>query len=120
MLLYSATLLDHFQNPRNAGELPSPAIVVDASNPACGDIMRLSLLIADRTIADARFKTRGCTAAIACGSALTELVKSKSVEDAARITPAEVTAAVDGLPPASSHAAILAVDALRQALKAAK
>ena len=118
--MYSATLLGHFQNPRNVGELPPPAIVVEVTNPACGDIMRLSLLIGDGNIAEVRFKTRGCTAAIACGSALTELAKGKSVEAAAQITSADVTSAVGGLPPASGHAAILATDALKQALKSAR
>ncbi len=116
--MYSPTLLDHFQNPRNAGELPAPAVIVEVSNPACGDIMRLSLVIEQDRLKDVRFKTRGCVAAIACGSLLTELIKGKSLEEASRVSAADVAAGVGGLPPASGHAAILAQDALKAALKA--
>ena len=70
--MYPDALLDHFQNPRNVGELPPPAITVEASNPACGDILRLSARIENGVVAEARFKVRGCTASIAAGSALTE------------------------------------------------
>ncbi len=70
--MYPDALLDHFQNPRNVGELAPPAITVEASNPACGDILRLSARIENGVVAEARFKVRGCTASIAAGSALTE------------------------------------------------
>jgi nitrogen fixation protein NifU and related proteins len=117
--MYSATLLDHFQNPRNVGELPPPAVTVQVSNPACGDIMRLSLVVEQDTIRDVRFKTRGCVPSIACGSALTELVKGVALEKARNVTAAEITSGVGGLPSAGSHAATLALDALRQGLKIA-
>jgi len=118
-------MLDHFQNPRNAGELPAPAIVVEVSNPACGDILRLSVVLEqDRLqnfrLKDVRFKTRGCVAAIACGSLLTELIKGKSLEEAGRVSAADVAAGLGGLPPESGHAAVLAADALKAALKAVK
>src|SRR4051794_31901634 len=108
--MYSATLLDHFQNPRNVGELPPPAVAVEVSNPACGDIMRLSLMVEQGAIRDVRFKTRGCVPSIACGSALTELVKGLTLHEARNVTTAEITSSVGGLPPASSHAAVLALD----------
>ncbi len=72
--MFSATLLDHFQNPRNVGELPPPALVVEAANPVCGDILRLSVLLESGRVREARFQVRGCTASIAAGSALTEMV----------------------------------------------
>jgi nitrogen fixation protein NifU and related proteins len=117
--VYSATLLDHFQNPRNAGELAPPAVTIEVTNPACGDILRLSLVIVGGRIGDVRFKAKGCVPSIACGSLLTELIKGKSPEEAARVSSAEIERAIGGLPPASGHAAVLAVDALKQALQAA-
>lgn len=117
--MYSATLLDHFQNPRNAGELAAASVTVEVTNPACGDIMRLSLAVENGCIRDVRYKTRGCVPAIACGSALTELIKGAMLEAAQKITAPDVASRVGGLPPASSHAAVLAVDALKQALTAA-
>ncbi len=118
--MYSAILLDHFQKPRNAGELPAPAVTVEVTNPACGDIMRLSLAIDQGRIRDIRFKTRGCVPAIACGSLLTELVQGKPLDEAEKVSAADIVNGIGGLPPASGHAAVLAQDALRQALKALK
>ena len=115
--MYSATLLDHFQNPRNAGELPAPAVTVEVTNPACGDIMRLSLMIEQERVSDVRFKTRGCVPAIACGSLLTELIKGKPLDEAGKVSASDIASGIGGLPPASGHAAVLAEDALRQALK---
>ncbi len=115
--MYSEKLLDHFQNPRNVGELAPPARVVEVSNPACGDIMRLSARWADDRLAEVRYRTRGCTASIAAGSALTELVQGKSAADLAKLTVADVEAAVGGLSNETKHAAVLAIDALRALLK---
>jgi nitrogen fixation NifU-like protein len=117
--MHSERLLDHFQNPRNAGELGPPAIVVDVTNPACGDMLRLSARIADDRVAEARFLTRGCTAAIAAGSALTEWMVGKSCRELAMLEAADIETAVGGLDPASKHAAVLCVDAVRQLLTAA-
>ena len=83
--MYPDALLDHFQNPRNVGELAPPAITVEASNPACGDILRLSARIENGVVAEARFKVRGCTASIAAGSALTEWLAGKSREELAEV-----------------------------------
>jgi nitrogen fixation NifU-like protein len=117
--MHSERLLDHFQNPRNVGELLSPAVVVNVTNPACGDMLRLSARFTDGRVAEARFLTRGCTAAIAAGSALTEWMIGKSRVQLAALTPAEIEAAVGGLEPASKHAAVLCVDAVRHLMAAA-
>ena len=115
--MYSAAMLDHFKNPRNVGELPPPAITVEMSNPVCGDILRLSVLLEEGRLQQVRFKTRGCVASIACGSLLTELVQGKSIEEAARLTAEDVAAGLGGLPPESGHAAVLAMESLQAALK---
>jgi len=115
--MYSQQLLDHFQNPRNVGELEPPAHTVDVSNPACGDMMRLSARFEEDRIAEVRYKTRGCTASIAAGSALTGLMAGKTRAELGRIGAAEVEQAVGGLIPESRHAAVLCVDAVRALLK---
>ena len=117
--MHSQRLLDHFRAPRNAGELAPPAIRVDVTNPACGDMLRLSARFANGRVAEARFLTRGCTAAIAAGSALTEWMAGKSCEELAKLTAADIETAVGGLEPASKHAAVLCVDGVRQLLAAA-
>jgi nitrogen fixation NifU-like protein len=114
--MYSPQLLDHFQNPRNAGELADADATVEIENPVCGDIVRLSLRMNDGTISEIRFKAKGCVPAMACGSAITELVKDKSADEAHHLTREELIQAVGGLPQASSHAAQLALDALAAAL----
>jgi len=116
--MYSQRLLDHFQNPRNVGELAPPAATVEVSNPACGDILRLSVRFEGDVAAEVRYKTRGCTASIAAGSALTEWMAGKSRSELARITTAIIEAAVGGLQPESKHAAVLCVDGVRAVLKA--
>lgn len=117
--MHSERLLDHFRNPRNAGELDSPAVTVEVSNPACGDILRLSVRVEDGRVAEARFKTRGCTASIACGSALTEWMLGRSAVELRALKPAEIDDAVGGLIPESKHAAVLCVDAVRKLVSAA-
>lgn len=114
--MYSARLLEHFRNPRNVGQLDSPALTVDAANPACGDMLRLSARFENGRIAEARYQTRGCTASIAAGSALTEWMIGKSREEVAALTPAIVEDLLDGLQPASQHAAVLCVDAAKKLL----
>ena len=111
--MFSEQLLDHFRNPRNAGSLDAPAITVEASNPVCGDTLRLSARFEAGVAVEVRFLARGCTAAVAAGSALTELVRGRPCSDLARLGAGEVEAALGGLPPASRHAAVLAFDALR-------
>jgi nitrogen fixation NifU-like protein len=116
--MYSERLLDHFRNPRNVGELPRPAITVEVSNPACGDILRLSARFDGDRVAEASYKTRGCTASIAAGSALTEWMIGKSRAELARLNTAEIEEAVGGLAAESKHAAVLCVDAVGALLRA--
>jgi nitrogen fixation NifU-like protein len=114
--MYSSRLLEHFREPRNVGQLPAPAVTVDATNPACGDMLRLSARFEQGRVAEARYQTRGCTASIAAGSALTEWMTGKSREELAVLTPAIIEDLLGGLEPASKHAAVLCVDATKKLL----
>jgi nitrogen fixation NifU-like protein len=114
--MYSAVLLDHFQNPRNAGEIHGPDAAAEIENPACGDVLRLTLKITAGRITAARFKAKGCVAAMACGSALTEMLAGQTLEEARSLRRENVIAAVGGLPQASTHAAQLAIDGISAAL----
>ena len=116
--MYSEAFLDHFKNPRNVGELPPPAVTVEISNPACGDILRLSARFEDGRVAQVRYKMRGCTASIASGSALTECMLGKSRSELVELNAASIEAAVGGLIPESKHAAVLCVDGVKALLKA--
>lgn len=118
--MYSPEVLDHFENPRNAGLVAEPDAVVEISNPACGDILKLSLRLDGGHIEEIRFQAKGCVCSMACGSALTVLVLGKSVNDARKVSREELIKAVGGLPPASIHAAHLAMDALMAALNRAE
>jgi nitrogen fixation NifU-like protein len=118
--MYSVQLLDHFQNPRNAGDLPDSDATVEIENPVCGDVIRLSVKFDAGQIARIRFKAKGCVPAMACGSALTEMVLGKTAEEARTFTREDLVRAVGGLPQASSHAAQLALDALAAALAKVK
>jgi NifU-like protein involved in Fe-S cluster formation len=114
--MYSDALLDHFHHPRNAGELPDATVRVRTENPVCSDVLELALQVTDNRIAAARFKAQGCVPAMACASAITELVIGKSFDEARAISREDLLQKVNGVPPASSHAIDLALDALRQAL----
>lgn len=114
--MYSPELLDHFEHPRNAGELAGASVRVRVENPACGDMLELAVRFAADRIEEIRFRAKGCVPAMACASAVTELVKGRSIEEARAITRVEVEQAVGGLPPASGHAAQIAVDAVRAVL----
>lgn len=109
----SPELIEHFRNPRNVGELPAPAVVVEVSNPICGDILRLSAVVRDGRVAESRFKVRGCTASIASGSALTEIIAGGDKATLKQLTAADVEGAVGGLSNESKHAAALCIDAVR-------
>ncbi len=115
--MYSPRLLDHFERPRNSGELPDADAQVRIENPACGDILELAIKMNAGRIGEIRFRAKGCVPAMACASAMTELVKGKSPQEARAISKTEVVEAVGGVPPASGHAAHLAIDALRAALQ---
>jgi nitrogen fixation NifU-like protein len=114
--MYSQQLLDHFQNPRNAGDIPDADATVELENPVCGDVIRLSLKLQDGRIGEIRFKAKGCVPSMACGSALTEIVLGKTPQEAHTLRREDLTLAVGGLPQASAHAAQLALDALASAL----
>ena len=115
--MYSEKLLDHFEHPRNVGEIADADASVKVENPVCGDIMQLSLRMREGRIQEARYRTRGCVAAIACGSAVTELLTGKSIDQARTITREAVVTAVGGLSNESGHASHLAMDAIRAALE---
>ena len=116
--MYSERLLDHFKNPRNVGDLDAPATRVEVENPACGDVLRLSARFAGGRVVEARYKTRGCTASIAAGSALTEWMIGKSREELAALRAGTLDAAVGGLAPESRHAEALCLDGVKALLRA--
>jgi nitrogen fixation NifU-like protein len=111
--MYSERLLEHFRNPRNTGELAPPAESVEAMNPACGDLLKLYVLWEGDKVADVRYQVRGCTAAIAAGSALTEWMLGRTRREVAGLDAASIEQALGGLPAQSRHAAVLCVDAAR-------
>ena len=120
--MYSAELLDHFQNPRNAGEVEAPDATARLENPACGDILELSVRlektkVEGKRIVDIRFRAKGCVPAMACASALTELIQGKSIEQARQVSREELVRKVGGLPRASAHASHLAMDTLAALLR---
>ena len=115
--MYSAELLDHFQNPRNAGQVPSAQASGQLENPACGDILKLTLRLEGERIADIRFLAKGCVPAMACGSAITELAKGKTVDESRKLSREDLIAKIGGLPEASTHASHLAIDTLQMLLQ---
>ena len=115
--MYSPQVLDHFEHPRNAGSVADADVSARIENPACGDVLELTVKVAQERIAEIRFKAKGCVAAMACGSAMTELVRGRTVYEASRLSREELVRAVGGLPAASSHASHLAVDTLVAALE---
>jgi nitrogen fixation NifU-like protein len=118
--MYSAQVLDHFQNPRNAGEMAEPDAVVTVENPACGDIIKLALKVQGDRIVEIRFKAKGCVPAMACASLLTELLGGKTTGEARSLKREDLIAATGGLPEASLHASQLAIDTLAAVLKQLK
>ena len=115
-MLYTEKVLDHFNNPRNVGEIPDADGVGEVGNAKCGDIMKMYLKIQDGVITDVKFKTFGCGAAIATSSMATEMVKGRSIEEALQLTNKAVMEALDGLPPAKVHCSVLAEQAVKAAL----
>ena len=111
--MYSAKLLDHFQNPRNVGELAGADVQAEVSNPICGDILKLSAKIREGRIDEIRYLTRGCTASIAVGSALTEILIGLRTDQLDSVNREQVEQAVGGLSNESKHAAVLAIDAVK-------
>src|SRR5271169_3244478 len=111
--MYSPQLIDHFEHPRNSGELPDPDVRVRVENPACGDILELAVKVHAGRIAEISFRAKGCVPAMACASAMTELATGKSAQEALEIDKVDIERSVGGVPAASGHAAQLAIDALR-------
>ena len=114
--MYSETLLEHFHHPRNVGEIAEASVVVEVSNPVCGDLMKLWAAVRGGRIEDVKFKAAGCVPSVACGSWITEAILHKPPHELSALTPSDVAAGLGGLPPASHHAAVLAVDALKRLL----
>ncbi len=114
--MYSEAVLDHFQNPRNAGTLDAATATASVENPVCGDILELSVRMEAGRIAEARFRTRGCVTALACSSLLTELLRGKTPAEASAITAEQISETLGGLPQATLHGAQLARDAVQALL----
>ena len=116
-MLYSEKVMDHFEHPRNVGEIENADGVGQVGNPKCGDIMKMYLKIDDGVITDVKFKTFGCGSAIATSSMATELIMGKRVEEALQLTNAAVAEALDGLPGYKMHCSVLAEEAVKAAVK---
>ena len=117
MAIYTEKVMDHFQNPRNVGEIENASGVGTVGNAACGDIMKIYIKVDDERIVDVKFKTFGCGAAIATSSICTEMVMGKTIDEALAITREQVADALGGLPPVKMHCSNLAADALHAAIK---
>jgi nitrogen fixation NifU-like protein len=115
--MYSPQVLDHFQHPRNPGEVVNPDASAQIENPACGDVLKLTLRVTGGRISEIRFMAQGCVPAMACASMLTELVQGRTVAEARQLRREELLRALGGLPRASVHASHLAMDALAAAIK---
>lgn len=115
--MYTEKVMDHFENPRNVGEIPDANGVGQVGNPTCGDIMKIYLKVEDNVIKDIKFKTFGCGAAIATSSMVTEMAKGKTIDEALQLSNKAVAEALDGLPPKKMHCSNLAADALHAAIK---
>lgn len=113
---YSEKVMDHFMNPRNVGVIEDADGVGRAGNPVCGDLMEMSVKIADDVITDIKFRTFGCGAAIATSSMATELIRGKTIDAALEISNRAIAEALDGLPPIKMHCSVLAAEALRTTL----
>ncbi len=115
--MYTGKVMDHFENPRNVGELPDANGIGEVGNPTCGDITKIYLKIEDNIIKDIKFKTFGCAAAVASSSMLTEMAKGKTIEEALKITDQMVADELDGLPPQKLHCSNMAADAMHVAVE---
>jgi nitrogen fixation protein NifU and related proteins len=114
--MYTEKVMDHFQNPRNVGEIKDASGVGTEGNPVCGDLMTIYIKVEDNIITDIKFKTFGCGAAIATSSMITEMAIGKTIEEALKITRNDVAEELEGLPPVKMHCSNLAADALKAAI----
>ncbi|HEY8227471.1 MAG TPA: iron-sulfur cluster assembly scaffold protein [Pyrinomonadaceae bacterium] len=119
-MTYSFTFKDHLAHPRNVGELPNANASAEETNPMCGDRMRLSLMVQNGIIEEAKFLAYGCAPTLVCGSVLTEMVREKKTSDAVHLTKHDLLQAVGGLPSRKGHAAALAIETLHAALAEVK
>ena len=115
--MYSPQVLDHFEHPRHPGEVANPDASAQIENPACGDVLKLTLRVAAGRIEEIRFLAQGCVPAMACGSQLTELLQGRTIVEARQLRREELVRALGGLPPASTHASHLAMDTLAALIK---
>ena len=115
-MIYTEKVMDHFQNPRNVGEIEDANGVGEVGNAKCGDIMKIYLKVEDNIIKDVKFKTFGCGSAIASSSMATELIKGKTIDEAWGLTNKAVAEALDGLPPVKMHCSVLAEEAIHKAI----
>jgi len=115
-MIYSDKVMEHFGNPRNVGVIPDADGVGEVGNPVCGDVMKITIKVADDHIDDIKFQTLGCGAAIATSSIVTEMAKGMSLEEAVSITKNRVAEELGGLPPAKMHCSVLATDGLKKAV----
>ena len=114
--MYSEKVMDHFQNPRNVGEIENADGIGTEGNPTCGDLMTIYIKVEDNIITNVKFKTFGCGAAIATSSMITEMAVGKTIEEALKISRNDVADELEGLPPVKMHCSNLAADALRAAI----
>jgi nitrogen fixation protein NifU and related proteins len=115
--MYSDTILEHFENPRNAGVLPKPDALARVENPVCGDVLELAITVEDRRIQQSRFLAQGCVPLIACSSVLSEMIQGLTIDEAASIDVAQLLLRTGPLPQGSAHVADMAIQAVRQLLK---
>jgi nitrogen fixation NifU-like protein len=115
--MYSDKVIDHFQNPRNVGEIPDHDGVGKVGSPVCGDLMEVYIKVVDGRLDEVKYKTFGCGAAVASGSMGTEMVKGKTIEEAMKITDEQVAEALDGLPEEKLHCSNLAAEGIRAAIE---
>jgi nitrogen fixation NifU-like protein len=114
--MYTQKVINHFKNPHNQGQIADADAVGEEGNPACGDVIKIYLKVEDDRIADIKFETFGCAAAIAVTSSLTDMVKDKTLDEAYALTRDAIVEDLGGLPVAKIHCSMLGVDALRQAI----
>jgi nitrogen fixation NifU-like protein len=115
--MYSPQVIDHFEHPRNVGEVRAPSAFARVDNPACGDLMELGIKVEDGRITAIRYRTKGCVTAIACGSALTEALSGRTLEEAREFRREQLVTMLGGLTNESMHASHLAMEALQAVLR---
>lgn len=116
-MMYSRRVMDHFLNPRNVGDIEAADGVGQIGNPACGDVIRVSIRVAGDQLTDAKFKTFGCAAAVAASSMVTEMARGRTLQEAGQISNRAVAEALGGLPAAKIHCSNFAADALHLAIR---